>query len=186
MRTILLMLFWLSLIPLVLCVDLVRWAIFRSKPVLHWAGIDLYSVPSPQGMCEKSALRSDEETNSHIFSPEPLEKLGGQVARLGKITRHDTSINKMNALTRWDPFKDMEDMHNRLAKFFGPATARATGGQELMTVAEWTPSVDFSEDDKKWIVKIDLPEVKKEDVKIIVENNVLTISGASVRKGRKG
>lgn len=84
----------------------------------------------------------------------------------------------MNALTRWDPFKEMDDLQNRLAKFFGAAPVRTTtGGQELMTVAEWAPSVDISEDEKEWLVKTDLPEVKKEDVKVTVENGVLTITG---------
>ena len=68
----------------------------------------------------------------------------------------------MNALTRWDPSKEMDDLQNRLAKFFGLAAARGTtGGQELMMVAEWAPLVDISEDDKEWLVKADLPEVKK-------------------------
>ena len=84
----------------------------------------------------------------------------------------------MNAVTRWDPFKEMDDLQNRLAKFFGLTPARvANGGQELMTVAEWAPSVDISEDDKEWLVKADLPEVKKEDVKVTVENGVLTVTG---------
>ena len=84
----------------------------------------------------------------------------------------------MNALTRWDPLKDMDELHNRLAKFFGLPSSRATtGGQELMTVAEWASSVDISEDDKEWLVEADLPEVKKEDVKVTVENGVLTVTG---------
>ncbi len=84
----------------------------------------------------------------------------------------------MNALTRWDPFKEMDELQNRVAKFFGVTPTRATtGGQELMTVAEWAPSVDISEDDKEWLVSADLPEVKKEDVKVTVENGVLTITG---------
>ena len=84
----------------------------------------------------------------------------------------------MNALIRWDPFREMDDLHNRLTKFFGLALARGTtGGQELMTVAEWATSVDISEDDKEWLLKADLPEVKKEDVKVSVENGVLTVTG---------
>jgi HSP20 family protein len=84
----------------------------------------------------------------------------------------------MNALTRWDPFKEMEDLQSRFAKMFGLAPARTgNGGEELMTVAEWAPSVDISEDDKEWLMKADLPEVKKEDVKVTVENGVLTITG---------
>ncbi len=46
-----------------------------------------------------------------------------------------------------------------------------------MTVAARTPSVDITEDEKEYLVKADLPEVKKEDVKITVENGVLTITG---------
>jgi HSP20 family protein len=47
----------------------------------------------------------------------------------------------MNALTRWDPVKERDDLHNRLARFFGLAPACATtSGQKLMTVAEWAPS----------------------------------------------
>lgn len=83
----------------------------------------------------------------------------------------------MNTLTRWDPFKEMEDMQSRMAKLFGLTPARPGNGQELMTVSEWSPSVDIIEDEKEWLVKADLPEVKKEDVKVTVENGVLTITG---------
>src|SRR4030095_1397236 len=84
----------------------------------------------------------------------------------------------MNTLARWDPFKEMEETQSRLARIFGLAPARtANGGQEVMTIAEWAPSVDIIEDEKEWLVKADLPEVKKEDVKVTVENGVLTITG---------
>ncbi|HXP59507.1 MAG TPA: Hsp20/alpha crystallin family protein [Dongiaceae bacterium] len=84
----------------------------------------------------------------------------------------------MNALTRWDPAREVDELQNRLARFFGLAPARSTsGGEEVMTVAEWAPSVDISEDDKEWLVKADLPEVKKEDVKVSVEDGVLTVTG---------
>ena len=84
----------------------------------------------------------------------------------------------MNALTRWDPFKEMEELQSRFTKLFGLTPARTeNGGQELMTITEWTPSVDIIEDEKEWLVKADLPEVKKEDVKVSVENGVLTITG---------
>ena len=84
----------------------------------------------------------------------------------------------MNALTRWDPFKEMEDAQNRLASFFGLSPARLTNGEkEAITVTDWSPAVEITEDDKEWLVKADLPEVKKEDVKVTVENDVLTIMG---------
>ena len=72
----------------------------------------------------------------------------------------------------------MEETHNRLARLFGLSPARTgNGGQEAMTITQWAPSVDIIEDDKEWLVKADLPEVKKEDVKVTVENGVLTITG---------
>lgn len=84
----------------------------------------------------------------------------------------------MNALTRWDPLKEMDDVQSRLAKFLGLTPGRATGGgNERMAVAEWAPSVDISEDDKEWLVQADLPEVRKEDVKVTVEDGVLSIAG---------
>ena len=42
---------------------------------------------------------------------------------------------------------------------------------------DWAPQVDISEDDKEYLLKADLPEMKKEDVKVTVENGVLSISG---------
>ena len=46
-----------------------------------------------------------------------------------------------------------------------------------MTVTEWAPLVDISEDDKEYCIRTELPGVKKEEVKVTVENGVLSISG---------
>ena len=46
-----------------------------------------------------------------------------------------------------------------------------------MAVAEWAPLVDISEDDKEYLIKAELPEVKKEDVKVTAEQGTLTIMG---------
>src|SRR5690242_4462523 len=84
----------------------------------------------------------------------------------------------MNTIVRWDPFKEMEELQNRFAKLFGLNPPRlGNGGKELMTITEWSPSVDIIEDEKEYLVKADLPEVKKEDVKVTVESGVLTITG---------
>jgi HSP20 family protein len=84
----------------------------------------------------------------------------------------------MNALTRWDPFKEMDDIQSRFGKLLGILPSRSgSSAKESMSVAEWAPAVDISEDDKEWLVKADLPEVKKEDVKVTVEDGVLAITG---------
>ena len=58
-----------------------------------------------------------------------------------------------------------------------------------MTVAQWSPLVDITEDEKQYVIKAELPEMKKEDVRLTVENDVLAISGErkfeKEEKGRK-
>jgi HSP20 family protein len=94
----------------------------------------------------------------------------------------------MNPLTKWNPFRELEDIQNRLSSLFGRTPMRGLG-EEAMTLSEWTPLVDIVEDDKEYLIKAELPEVKKEDVKVTVENGVLTITGErkfeKEEKGRK-
>ena len=90
----------------------------------------------------------------------------------------------MPILTRWEPFKghldrwkELEDMEKRLSTYLARPTVRAEAGKEAMTVAEWSPLVDITEDEKEYLIKADLPEVKKEDVKLTVQDDVMSISG---------
>src|SRR5436309_3740613 len=84
----------------------------------------------------------------------------------------------MNTMTKWNPFKEMEDLENRLSTLFGRAPVRrGNGEEEFITMTEWAPLVDITEDDKEYLIKAELPEVKKDDVKVTVESGVLTISG---------
>ena len=89
-----------------------------------------------------------------------------------------TNLTKWTPFTRWDPFKEMEEMANRMGTVFGLSPTRVKGGtEETMTVPEWSPLVDITEDEKEYILKAELPEVKREDVKVSVEDGVLMISG---------
>jgi HSP20 family protein len=87
------------------------------------------------------------------------------------------ALTRWEPIGRWDPFKELEDMQSRLATLFGRIPVRKDGGKEAMTVAEWVPLVDIVEDEKEYLIKAELPEVKKEDVKVTVEDDVLTITG---------
>ena len=80
-------------------------------------------------------------------------------------------------MTRWNPFKELEEMEKRLSTYSGRPAARFEGGKEAMTVAEWSPLVDITEDDKEYLIKAELPEVKKEDVQVTAEEGTLTIMG---------
>ncbi|GEM_PF-79749 len=100
-------------------------------------------------------------------------------------------VRAMRALTkwdRWDPFKELEEFENRLMRLFSRLPApRLTSEEESVTVASWVPLVDVIEDEKEYLLKVELPEIKKDDVKVTVENGVLTISGErKVEKEEKG
>ena len=82
----------------------------------------------------------------------------------------------MTTLMRWDPFRELEDVSERLNRMIRrPATQ--TSGKETMTVADWTPTVDISETDGEYQIKAEIPDVRKEDVKVKLEDGVLTIQG---------
>jgi HSP20 family protein len=81
-------------------------------------------------------------------------------------------------ITRWNPLKEFEQAQNRLASLWNLDPFRLKDGQEeTLTVSEWSPRVDIVEDDKEFLIKAELPEMKREDVKVTVDDGVLTISG---------
>ncbi|HWB97031.1 MAG TPA: Hsp20/alpha crystallin family protein, partial [Bryobacteraceae bacterium] len=78
---------------------------------------------------------------------------------------------------RWDPFKELEEISDRFNRIFGRLPGHRETGRELMTVADWVPTVDIAEDDKEYLIKAEVPEVDKKDVKVTVQDGVLTIQG---------
>lgn len=77
----------------------------------------------------------------------------------------------MNSLMQWDPFKEMTSL---------PSLFRLPSVREdlkKMGEGEWAPAVDLAEDDENYTITADLPDVKKDDMKISVENGYLTLSG---------
>lgn len=75
-------------------------------------------------------------------------------------------------ITRWDPFREVEDVFRRYSPFAARPLRREVG-----EMIEWTPVADISESDKEFLIKAELPEVKKEDVKVTLQDGALTISG---------
>ena len=80
-------------------------------------------------------------------------------------------------LVRWDPFRELEEVSDRLNRMFSRPAIATKNGKESLTVADWTPTVDISETDGEYLIKAELPEVKKEDVKVTLEDGVLTLTG---------
>lgn len=82
------------------------------------------------------------------------------------------------SLVRWDPFRELEDMSDRLNKLFHrPELARPREGTKEMSFADWAPSCDIRESNEEYVIKAELPEVKKEDIKVDLKDGILSIRG---------
>jgi HSP20 family protein len=79
------------------------------------------------------------------------------------------------AIVRWNPATDLlglqEDMNMLLGGFFGPM------GHGDTSVVRWSPRVDIAEENGNYEISADLPGLNKNDIKIEVHNNVLTLRG---------
>jgi len=73
-------------------------------------------------------------------------------------------------IVRWEPIRELDEFFNRYSRLAN----RNVAGSEA---AEWTPTADISETAKEYVIKAELPAVKREDVKVSLENGVITISG---------
>jgi HSP20 family protein len=89
----------------------------------------------------------------------------------------------MKTLVTWNPFGELDEVQNRLGSLFGGRFPRPGNGNGGLKLADWAPQVDITEDDKEYLVKADLPEMKKEEIKVNVEEGVLAVSGE--RKAEK-
>lgn len=87
------------------------------------------------------------------------------------------------AIVRWNPFREMESMLDQYARTFGRPALGREGGQEVISTSDWSPAVDISETDKEYLIKVEVPGIKKDDVKVTVHAGVLTIKGE--RKSEK-
>ena len=75
------------------------------------------------------------------------------------------------ALARWDPFAELSELRTRLDRMFDEWPSR---GRERA----WTPAIDVVREDGKLVVRADVPGIKPDEVKIEVEDDILTISGS--------
>ena len=81
--------------------------------------------------------------------------------------------------------RELEAMQDRLNRFFTDAPGR----EEVFGFTDWDPPVDIQEREKEYTITADLPDLKKEDIKVGLENGRLTIEGErkleKEEKGRK-
>jgi len=84
----------------------------------------------------------------------------------------------MNALKPSNQLREMEAFQHGLEGLLRRSSAHWPAGQEpALAFPEWSPLVDISEDEHEYLIKAELPEVRKEDVKVTAEADLLTIMG---------
>jgi HSP20 family protein len=85
------------------------------------------------------------------------------------------------ALVRWDPSRELSSLQsemNRLFQSFFDTPATSGGGAgNGGTLRRWHPAMDLVETEDHFVLKADLPGVAEDDVKVELEDNVLTIAG---------
>jgi HSP20 family protein len=75
-------------------------------------------------------------------------------------------------LIRWNPARELASMEiDRLHRMFGGLYGTAFN-------RSWVPAVDIYENDAhEYVIKAELPDMKREDINVTVENDVLTLKG---------
>jgi HSP20 family protein len=80
------------------------------------------------------------------------------------------------AMTRFDPFRDLAVLQDRMNRLFNESYGPRQN-DDLMSRGAWTPAVDIYEVEGALILKAELPDMRREDIDVNVENNTLTLRG---------
>jgi len=80
------------------------------------------------------------------------------------------------AITRWDPFRDLGLLQDRMNRLFDDA-GRGWRADEPSATTPWSPAVDIYETENEILVQAELPGVDRKDITLNLENNVLTLKG---------
>jgi HSP20 family protein len=82
------------------------------------------------------------------------------------------------AIVRWEPFRDLVTLQDRMNRIFDDAFRGNRGTQDDWALGgSWAPSVDIYEHNGNLVLKAELPGIDPKDVDVRVENNVLTLRG---------
>jgi HSP20 family protein len=80
------------------------------------------------------------------------------------------------SLIRWEPFGGVDTLFNHtIPSAFANwprMTLEGNGGK-----VEWAPSADISETEKEYVIRAELPAVKKEEVQVMFDDGIITIKG---------
>ncbi len=88
-------------------------------------------------------------------------------------------------ITRYDPFNALAHWQRDMGRLFDNRP-RAVNDDLAADACDWTPALDIREVDNAYVIRADLPGVRRDDVDITVDRNVLTIRGKRQETGTNG
>ncbi len=81
----------------------------------------------------------------------------------------------------WDPFREMELLQKEMNRLFDFSLSHSLNEDPTLLGGQWSPAVDIHDSKDNFLVKVDLPGLKKEEIDLSVEDNTLTIRGEKKR-----
>jgi HSP20 family protein len=126
-------------------------------------------------------VRSENRGRTDREQPQRAERESGQQQQ---VTRSQPS----RGISTWrDPFSMVNDLQREMERLFGNFGFGPMFSRELDRGA-WSPQIEMFERNGKLVVSADLPGLKKDDVKVELSDNVLTIEGErkDERRDEKG
>jgi len=88
-------------------------------------------------------------------------------------------------MTAWNPLREMETLLDRYSQATGRGIARADE-ENAFTLTDWSPTVDIEESDESYLIRTDLPGVRKDDIEVTFDNGVLGIQGEKFQEKEIG
>ena len=85
------------------------------------------------------------------------------------------------AITRWDPYREVQALQNRMNSLFRDMN----GENDPLAAASFVPAVDIYEDEKKVLLKLEVPGIEQKDLDVRVENHTLTVKGERKFEGEE-
>jgi HSP20 family protein len=80
-------------------------------------------------------------------------------------------------LIRWDPFREMSALQERMNRLLADFRARTPFGEEEISQGAWIPAVDIYETPESIVLKAELPGISREDINVEVKDGMLTLKG---------
>src|SRR5579883_2445377 len=96
-----------------------------------------------------------------------------------KMTRRhqDAGVPASREEGFWSPFHQLSRLRNEIDRFFGSPLEEFLSPTTTSLFEGWAPSVDLYEDKDKFVVRAELPGMKKEDIEVTASGDTITISG---------